>query len=83
MSEQAKVEFIARITDGDGKVIEKKVSGTAFPSSDSFDVTTREGFLSAFNVLEQSVLDARNKVGQEVTTEFLELVSKKNEMGKT
>ena len=76
---KAKIEFIARITDADGQVIEKTVSASeGFKSSLDFDLSTREGFLADFDALEKAVLEARNKAAEEISSEFLGLASKKN-----
>lgn len=73
------VEFSARITLPDGQVIEKTVSTTGdFPSPEDFDLSTREGFLADFDALEKAVLEARNKIGEEISGEFLRDSSKKN-----
>lgn len=73
------VEFSARITLPDGQVIEKTVSTTGdFPSPEDFDLSTREGFLADFDALEKAVLEARNKIGEEISGEFLKDSSKKN-----
>ena len=73
------VEFSARITLPDGQVIEKTVTTTGdFPSPEDFDLSTREGFLADFDALEKAVLEARNKIGEEISNEFLEDSSKKN-----
>ena len=75
------VEFSARITLPDGQVIEKTVSTTGdFPSPEDFDLSTREGFLADFDALEKAVLEARNKIGEEISGEFLKDSSKKNSL---
>ena len=80
MGGNAKIEFIARITDEDGHIIERTVSAThGFASFDDFDMSTKAGFLSDFGVLEEAILEARNRAGQEITADFLELASKKKE----
>ncbi len=76
---KARIEFIARITDADGQVIEKKVSASeGFKSSGDFDLSTREGFLTDFDALEKAVLEVRNKAAAEISSGFLEMASKKN-----
>lgn len=73
------VQFSARITLPDGQVIEKTVSTTGdFPSPEDFDLSTREGFLADFDALEKAILEARNKIGEEISGEFLNDSSKKN-----
>ncbi len=80
---KARVEFIARITDADGQVIEKTVSASdGFKSSDGFDLSTRDGFLADFDALEKAVLEARDKAAEEISSGFLELASKKNKSQK-
>lgn len=73
------VEFSARITMPDGQIIEKTVSSTGdFPSPEDFDLSTRDGFLADFDALEKAVLEARNRIGEEISGEFLDHASKKN-----
>jgi hypothetical protein len=80
MGEKLKLEFIARITAPDGKVIERTVeAGGGIPMPDDFDMSTKMGFLESFDVYEKTAIEARNKVGEEITAEYLAEVSKKNE----
>ena len=80
---QAKIEFVARITDADGNVIEKTVTASSgFPSSKDFDLSTKEGFLADFDALEKAVLEVREKASSEISAGYLELVSKKNKAAK-
>ena len=73
------MEFSARITLPDGEVIEKTVSTTGdFPSPEDFDLSTREGFLADFDAFEKAILEARNRIGEEISGEFLKDSSKKN-----
>lgn len=73
------VEFSARITMPDGQIIEKTVSSTGdFPPPEDFDLSTRDGFLADFDALEKAVLEARNKISEEISGEFLDHASKKN-----
>jgi len=79
MGEKLKLEFIARITTPDGKVIERTVEADGgIPTLDDFDMSSKEGFLKSFDAYEKSALEARNRVGEEITTEYLSEVSKKN-----
>ena len=73
------VEYTAKITLPNGDVIEKTVSteGT-FPSLEDFDLSTREGFLQDFDLLEKAVLETSRKLNGELSREFLEASSKKN-----
>ena len=77
-----RIEFVARITMPDGSVIERGVTAAdTIPAPDDFDTSSKNGFLDSFDVLEQAILEARNKIAQEVTEAFLDEVSKKNEKG--
>lgn len=73
------LEFIARITTPDGKVIERKVDAEdGIPAPDDFDTSSKNGFLESFDVLEKLTLEARNKIAADITEAYLEEVSKKN-----
>ena len=73
------VEYTAKITLPNGEIIEKSVSTTGtFPSLDDFDLSTREGFLQDFDLLEKAVLDTSRKLNGELSREYLSSVSKKN-----
>jgi len=78
MGEKVKLEFIARITTPDGKVIERKVEAAdGIPTADDFDLSSRRGFLESFDAYEKAALEARNKAGEEITAEYLAEVAKK------
>jgi len=78
--DKVSLEFVARITMPDGKVIERKVNADdGIPTPDDFDTSSKEGFLESFDVLEKATLEARNKVAEEIAEAYLEEVSKKNE----
>ena len=75
---KVKMEFIARITDSDGQVIEKVVTAAdGIPSSDDFDLSTKEGFLSDFDSLEKATLEARNKIAEDIMDGYMEVISQK------
>jgi hypothetical protein len=77
---KAKLEFFARITTPDGKVIEKSIEASdGIPAPDDFDVSTKEGFLDSFDAFEKVTLEARNKIGEAIAEEYLNSMSKKNE----
>jgi len=79
MGEKVKLEFIARITTPDGKVIERIVEADGtIPTPDDFDMSSKQGFLESFDAYEKAALEARNKAGEEITAEYLAEVSKKN-----
>lgn len=74
-----KLELFAKITMPDGTVIERSVNADgAIPAPDDFDVSSKDEFLKSFDVLEKAVLDARGKIGEDITEAYLEEVSKKN-----
>jgi len=77
--ENTKLEFVAKITMPDGRIIERSVNADdAIPAPDDFDISSKDGFLKSFDVLERAVLGARNKIGEDITEAYLEEVSKKN-----
>ena len=48
-----KVKFTAEIIDDDGNVVGKRTSEEGgIPSMETFDISTREGFLRDFDLLE-------------------------------
>ena len=72
------VEYTAKITLPNGEVIEKTVSTAgAFPSLEDFDLSTREGFLKDFDLLEKTVLETSRKLNGELSREYLDASSKK------
>ena len=51
-SNKSKIEFVARIVNPDGKVVEKTITSySELPSLDDFDLETREGFLAVIAFL--------------------------------
>lgn len=73
-----KVKFTAEIIDDNGNVIGKRTSEEGgIPSTEEFDLSTREGFLRDFDLLEQAVLKARNQIGADITDEILDTALKK------
>jgi hypothetical protein len=79
MEEKAKLEFIARITTPDGKVIERKVEAKdGIPALDAFDLSSRQALLESFDAYEKAALEARNKIAEDITGEYLAAVAKKN-----
>lgn len=73
---KAKFEVIARIITDDGREIECKEERD-IPSPESLDIHSLEGFLQTFDEYERSVLDARNKVGEDITQAWLDARAKK------
>lgn len=73
------VEYTAKITLPNGEVIEKTVYTVgAFPSLEDFDLSTREGFLQDFDLLEKTVLETSRKLNGELSRGYLDASSKKN-----
>jgi len=78
-SNKSKIEFIARIVNPDGQVIEKTVTSyDELPSLDDFDLETKDGFLRDMDKLEKSILSARNEIGEAIAEEYLDKAFKKN-----
>lgn len=67
-----KVRFTAEIIDNNGNVVGKRTSEEeGIPSMEEFDLSTRDGFLRDFDLLEKAVLKARNQIGADITDELL------------
>ncbi len=78
MNNEVKLEFIARITTPDGKIIERAVEALeGIPTPDGFDMSSKHGFLESFDAYEQAALKARNQICEDITQEYLAEVSKK------
>jgi hypothetical protein len=78
--DKVKLEFVAKVTMPNGKVIERTVDANdGIPAPDDFDTSSKDGFLESFDVLEKLTPEARNKVAKDITEAYLEEVSKKNE----
>ena len=72
------VEYTAKITLPNGEVIEKTVSTEGdFPSLEEFDLSTRDGLLRDFDLLEKTVLETSRKLNGELSREYLDASSKK------
>ena len=72
------VEYTAKITLPNGEVIEKTVSTEGdFPSLEEFDLSTRDGLLRDFDLLEKTVLETSRKFNGELSREYLDASSKK------
>ena len=83
MDNKVKLEFVARITTPDGKVIERSVEAPeGIPTPDDFDMSCKQGFLTSFDAYEQAALKARNQICEDITQEYLAEVSKKNSQKK-
>jgi hypothetical protein len=83
MEKKVKLEFIARVTTSDGKVIERKVEAKdGIPTLDAFDLSSRQAFLESFDAYEKAALEARNKIAEDITGEYLAAITKKNTLGR-
>jgi hypothetical protein len=77
--DKVKLEFVAKITLPDGKVIERKVDANdGIPDLDDFETSTKNGFLESFDVLEKVTIEARNRIAEDITRAYMEEMSKKN-----
>ena len=77
-NEKMDLEFIARVTGKDGSIIEKKVLlKDVLPNLDDFDLETKEGFLRDFDGIEKAIIQARNQVTEDITSSYLDEISKK------
>lgn len=80
----AKLEFTARITLPDGRVIEKVIEADGgVPSADEMDFHTLDGFRQSFDRYEKAILKARDKACKELTDEYMNELSKKKMGGKS
>ena len=76
--EKVKLEFVAKITMTDGKVIERKVvADDSIPALDDFDTSSKDGFLESLDILERVTLEARNRITEDITEAYIEELSKK------
>ena len=72
------VEYTAKITLPNGEIIERTVSTEGdFPSLEDFNLSSRDGFLQDFDLLEKAVLETSRKLNGELSREYLEASSKK------
>lgn len=76
-----KVKFTVEIIDDDGNVVGERTSEEGgIPSMETFDLSTKEGFLRDFDLLEKAVLKARNQIGSEAADEILKGALKKRQI---
>ena len=79
-NDKARLEFVARITLPDGKVIERMVGADdGLPAPDDFDTSSESGFLDSFDILEKVTIEARNRIALDITEAYLQEIAKKNE----
>lgn len=73
------VEVVARIMGENGEWIEHAVRVNSGITTGTFDVSSRNGYLTSFDSLEQAMILARNEATREATEQFLQEVGKKQE----
>ena len=71
------VEVTVRVMGENGKWIERSVRTESGISVETFDVTSRDGYLDSFDCLEQAIIQARNEASRETAEAFLKEVGKK------
>lgn len=74
---KGKVEFIARYTDEDCTVVERKVDTETAIASNDFDFSSIEAYLDCVDEYEKKLLAARNKIGDELFQAMLDSVEAK------
>lgn len=74
---KARLELTATITMPDGTVVERKVSVDDLPGD--IDTCSIEGFRRDFDKYERPVVEARNKVCDDITTRYLEELKKRKD----
>lgn len=75
--EKTEIEFIARFTTKDGRVVERKLStGDLIPFSES-DLSSLDSFLDAFDKIEDPIVNARDQIGKEIMQAWVEEQAKK------
>ena len=74
------IEVTARIMGKDGQWIGRTVQINSGVTVDTFDVSSRNGYLASFHNLEQSMIHARNEASREAAEAFLQEVGKKRMM---
>lgn len=85
ISSSKKMDLVlkAQVIGKDGNTIEKEIRiEDALPDISDFDLSTKEGFLKDFHEVEKSMLLARGQIVEDITKEYLDAASKKNEMKK-
>ena len=71
------VEVTVRVMGENGEWMERSVRRESGVSIETFDVSSREGYLDCFDCLEQAVIQARNEASRETAEAFLKEVGKK------
>lgn len=73
------VEFVVRVTQEDGTIVEKAVqtSSEMLPAPEDFDIMTKEGFLRDFDKVETFLLQARDQFTDAAFDAYMQTVKKK------
>lgn len=75
---KAKLEFIARLTTEDGRVVERTVSaGDSIISPSEVDRSSLDGILDSFESFERPMIRARDQIGKEIAQAWLDEQAKK------
>ena len=74
------IEVTARIMGEDGEWIGRTIQINSGVTVDTFDVSSRNGYLASFHNLEQAMIHARNEASREAAEAFLKEVGKKRMM---
>lgn len=82
-AERMDLVLTAQVIGKDGSIIQKEIRiEDALPDIRDFDLSTRDGFLRDFHEVEKSMLLARGQLTENLTREYLDAASKKNETKK-
>ena len=76
-----RVEVIARVYTEDGEVVETAATIDNELLKNGFDASSRAAYLSSYDVLEKSLIKAKDQAIRDVTEKYLDYVGKKNGLG--
>ena len=71
------IEVTVRIMGEDGTWIGRTIQVNTDVTVDTFDVSSRNGYLASFHTLEQAMVHARNEASRQAAEAFLTEVGKK------
>lgn len=71
------IEVTVRVMGENGEWVERSVRTDSGVSIETFDVSSRDGYLDCFDRLEQGIIQARNEASRETAEAFLKEVGKK------
>ena len=76
--EKLDIEIVAKIKGADGTLVEKTVRlDKVLPRLDDFDLSTKEGFLRDFDVLEKAMIQARDEMASGLAEGYVAGAAKK------